>query len=53
MKSKKLEYILYLISGILFFVAALIGKNYAFIPIGCCFIILGINSGYSKDRNGK
>ena len=27
------------VSGILFFI---LGKNYVFIPIGCCFVVLGI-----------
>lgn len=48
MKNKRLTSILYLISGALFFVAAFIGKNYVFIPIGCCFIVLGITDRYTK-----
>lgn len=43
MKNKKnLVTTLYLLSAVLFFIAAIIGKNYVFIPIGCCFIVLGI-----------
>ncbi|WP_017414328.1 hypothetical protein [Clostridium tunisiense] len=49
MKSKeKLVRMLYLLSAILFFIAAIIGKNYVFIPIGCCFIVLGITQSSIK-----
>lgn len=41
----KLSSILYITSGILFFIAAMIGRNFAFIPIGACFVILGIING--------
>lgn len=52
MKNKnKFTAILYYISAILFFIAAVIGKNYVFIPIGCCWLILGSNY-YNKDNNG-
>lgn len=34
---------LYLLAGILFFLAAILGKNFVDILLGCCFIILGIN----------
>lgn len=55
MKNKvKISAVLYLCSGIFFIIAALIGKNYVFIPIGCCFIILGIINGKSKtDDDNK
>lgn len=50
MKNKnKLTSILYFISSVLFFIAALIGRNYVFIPIGCCFVILGITYNKKKD----
>ncbi|WP_291569293.1 hypothetical protein [Clostridium sp. UBA4548] len=50
MKSKeKLVRMLYLSSAILFFIAAIIGKNYVFIPIGCCFIVLGITQSNNKE----
>lgn len=39
---KKLNSLLYIIAGVLFVVAALIGKNLFFIPIGVCFFVLGI-----------
>lgn len=38
----KLSSILYIVAGILFFIAAIIGRNFVFIPIGACFVILGI-----------
>ena len=50
MKNRnKIITLLNFISGICFFIAALIGKNYVFIPIGCCFVVLGILNG--KDNN--
>ncbi len=52
MDKYKITSILYFIAGILFFISSIIGKNYVFIPIGCCFVILGIT--YSKkDSSGK
>ncbi len=58
MKLKNLTSILYFISGGLFFIAALIGKNYVYVPIGCCFIIQGITNSNKKtiavsDRSYK
>jgi len=41
---------LYFIASILFFIFAIIGKNYIFIPIGCCFVILG--SRYNNKKDG-
>lgn len=38
----KINSLLYIVAGVLFIVAALIGKNMVFIPIGLCFIILGL-----------
>lgn len=49
MNKKNLDSILFLISGILFFISAIIQKDYMFIPLGCCFVILGIN-GISKEK---
>ena len=46
--KNKLAAILHFISGILFFISALIGKNYVFIPIGCLFVVLGIK--YNKKK---
>ena len=52
MKSKnKFTSIIYFISAILFFIAALIGKNYVYIPIGCCSVIFGIKYSNNKDDN--
>ena len=39
------------LSGICFFLAALIGKNYVFIPIGCCFVVLGIVNQQKKNAD--
>lgn len=50
-KRVKLESVLYLLSGICFFIAALVGKNYVFIPIGCCFVILGVTNAKNKPNN--
>lgn len=47
----KLTVMLYFVSGILFFISALIGKNYVFIPIGCCFVVLGIKYNNEKVNN--
>ncbi len=44
----KLSSILYIVAGILFFIAAVIGRNFVFIPIGACFVILGIVDGKKK-----
>ena len=53
MKNKnKMNAVLFLISGICFFIAAWIGKNYVFIPIGFCFIVLGITNRKDKSDSG-
>lgn len=46
--NRKVSAILYLVAGLLFVVAALVGKNYVFIPIGICHVILGIVHGREK-----
>lgn len=51
--KRKLTKGLYLLSGILFFVAVLINKNNVFIPIGCCFVVLGITYGSEKHNANK
>lgn len=43
MSKNNLESTLFLISGILFFIAAIIGKNLANVLFGCSFTILGIS----------
>ena len=50
-----LPMILFLLAGILFIISALIGNNYIFIAIGCCFIILSITFGmqYKFKKNDK
>ena len=56
MRNKnKLTAILYFVSSILFFISALIGKNYVFIPIGCSFVVLGIKYNNKKvnDKGDK
>ena len=54
MKNKnKLIVLLNFISGICFFLVALIGKNYVFIPIGCCFVTLGIVNGNNNNKESK
>ena len=53
-KNNKLTQVLYFIAGVCFFISAIIGKNYAFIPIGCCFIVLGIiNNINDKGKKDK
>lgn len=39
---KRISNLWYIIAGVLFIAAALIGRNLVFIPIGVCFVILGI-----------
>lgn len=46
--NKKIDGFLFLIAGILFFIAAFIGKDYINIPLGCCFIALSL----SKRKKG-
>jgi len=43
--------VLSIIAGVLFILSALIGKNYIFIPIGFCFIVLGIVFGKNDGKN--
>ncbi|HOA56084.1 MAG: hypothetical protein WAP56_03420 [Acetivibrionales bacterium] len=31
----------FIVAGGLFIIAGIVGKYYYFIPIGCCFIVLG------------
>ena len=49
MDKRKLDGILFLIAGILFFVAAAVNKDYINILLGCCFVVLGI----SERRKNK
>ena len=52
MKNKnKLVSILHFVAAVCYFLAAAIGKNYTFIPLGCCFMILGIVTGRSKQNS--
>jgi len=54
--SSKLNKLLFLISGVLFFIVAFIGKNYVFIPIGSCFVVLGCTrweKSNDKNKNDK
>lgn len=51
MKKKRWNTLLYCLAGVLFFLAAWLGENYMFIPIGCCFVVLGIVNGREdKDK---
>ena len=51
MKNRsKIIAILNFAAAILFFLSAIIGKNNVYIPIGCCFIALGIVNGRSNDK---
>lgn len=52
MNKRNVDGILFLIAGILFFVAAVISKDYINIPLGCCFVALGISK-KKKKRNKK
>ncbi len=49
-KSKRITALLYFLAAILFFISSIIGKNLVYIPIGCCFICLGIV--YSRKKEG-
>lgn len=42
MDKRNLDGVLFLIAGILLFVAAIINKDFIDIPLGCCFVALGI-----------
>lgn len=41
----KITSILFLTAGLLFVVAALVGKNNVFMPVGICFVMLGVVCG--------
>ena len=43
MNKKNLDGVLFLIAGILYFVSAVLYKDYINIPLGCCFVVLGIS----------
>ena len=43
MNKKNFDGVLFLIAGALYFVAAVLYKNYINIALGCCFIFLGIS----------
>lgn len=51
MEKNKVTALLYLIAGIIFLLTSILGKNIIYVPIGCCFIVLGIS--YSKRKRGK
>ena len=53
---KNLTSVIYFLVGILFFVDAILMKNNVYIPIGCCFVIIGIiniNKKNDNDKNNK
>ncbi len=51
MKDKKrVAVIAYLAAGILFTIAALLGKNYVLIPIGCCNFVLAFSQMEEKEK---
>ena len=39
--QNKIAGILFFIAAILFIASAIIGKSFYFIPIGCCYIVIG------------
>ena len=41
-KQNRVAGIIFIIAAIFFLLAAIIGESYYFIPIGCCFIVLGV-----------
>lgn len=51
--KRKLTKSLYLLSGLLFFVASPITKNFVFIPIGCYFLIIGIKYWRGKPATNQ
>lgn len=48
MRKNNLEGVLFYIAGILFLVAAVMKKGYINIPLGCCFLVLGISKRRDK-----
>lgn len=54
MKNGNIIAILNVIAAIGFLLAGLIGKNYVFLPIGCCFVVLAaVNSKLDKSKKNS
>lgn len=47
---KKWSCFLYLLAGFLFILSAFLGRNWIYLPIGLCFVALGVVNG---TGNGK
>ena len=52
-KNAKLTQTLFTLAGILFLLTALIGHNMVYLPLGCCFIVLGIVFGAKNKAAEK
>jgi len=48
--AERLAPILFLLAGIMFIISAVIDKNYTYVALGACFIVLSIVFGV-KDKN--
>ncbi len=52
MKSmKKWSCLLRLLAGFLFILSAFLGKDWVFLPIGLCFVALGVMSGIESGKD--
>ncbi len=45
--------IINLIAAVLFILAGVVGDNKVFIPIGCCYIAIGIANLRNRNANNK
>lgn len=53
MNKKNFDGVLFLIAGALYFVAAVLYKNYINIALGCCFIFLGISKRSKRNKKNN
>lgn len=51
MKRNNLSAILFVIAGILWIVTAFMGQDWMFIPIGLCFVVIGVT--FREDKSEK
>ncbi|MCD8323893.1 MAG: hypothetical protein LUC32_02915 [Clostridiales bacterium] len=51
MKKSKMSAILFEIAALFWFINAVVSKDWMFLPIGLCFVALGIV--YVRDKEGE